>query len=189
MKKKWNEYLWIYSLLYFILGFFNILFAWLGMIEMFVPLIFAIGFGNKGFCNSYCGRGQLLRLLGTKCKLSKNRSTPRWMSSKYFRYGFLIFFFTMFFNMIYQTYLVFGGVKNLSQTVKLIWMFKVPWAWAYTVKIPYDWVAQYSFGLYSTMLTSFTLGLISMRLYKPRTWCVFCPMGTMTHGICKLKNK
>ena len=25
-------------------------------------------------------------------------------------------------------------------------------------------------------------------LYKPRTWCTFCPMGTMTQSICKLKN-
>ena len=33
------------------------------------------------------------------------------------------------------------------------------------------------------------LGLIVMVLYKPRTWCAFCPMGTMTQGICKLKNK
>ena len=33
------------------------------------------------------------------------------------------------------------------------------------------------------------LGMIVMVLYKPRTWCAFCPMGTMTQGICKLKNK
>ena len=39
------------------------------------------------------------------------------------------------------------------------------------------------------MLTSLLLGLIVMVLYKPRTWCAFCPMGTMTQGICKLKNK
>ena len=30
------------------------------------------------------------------------------------------------------------------------------------------------------------LGLIVMVLYKPRTWCA---LGTMTQGICKLKNK
>lgn len=27
MKKKWHDYLWIFSLIYLILGFFNILFA------------------------------------------------------------------------------------------------------------------------------------------------------------------
>ena len=51
------------------------------------------------------------------------------------------------------------------------------------------WVEQFSFGFYSLMLTSLLLGLIVMVLYKPRTWCAFCPMGTMTQGICKLKNK
>ena len=33
MKKKWYDYLWIFSLTYLILGFFNILFAWLGLID------------------------------------------------------------------------------------------------------------------------------------------------------------
>lgn len=31
-KKKWYDYLWILSLTYLILGFFNILFAWLGLL-------------------------------------------------------------------------------------------------------------------------------------------------------------
>ena len=45
-KKHWYDYLWIWSIIYFALGFFNILFAWLGMIDFLVPLGFAI-FGNK----------------------------------------------------------------------------------------------------------------------------------------------
>ena len=32
------------------------------------------------------------------------------------------------------------------------------------------------------------LGAVKV-LYKPRKWYAFCPMGTMTQGICKLKNK
>ena len=43
--------------------------------------------------------------------------------------------------------------------------------------------------LYSVMLTSTVLGLITMVLYKPRSWCVYCPMGTMTQLICKVKDK
>ncbi len=31
MKRHWYDYLWLWTLLYFSLGFFNILFAWLGM--------------------------------------------------------------------------------------------------------------------------------------------------------------
>ena len=33
------------------------------------------------------------------------------------------------------------------------------------------------------------IGLIVMVLYKERTWCSFCPMGTMTQGICKIQAK
>ena len=53
--KKWYSYLWIWSIVYFSLGFFNILFAWLGMIEFLLPLMLAIFGGNKAFCNNFCG--------------------------------------------------------------------------------------------------------------------------------------
>ena len=33
------------------------------------------------------------------------------------------------------------------------------------------------------------LGLITMVLFKPRSWCVYCPMGTMTQLICKVKHR
>ena len=65
MKKHWHQYLWIWTIIYFCLGFFNILFAWLGMIDFLVPLFIAIIGGNKAFCNRYCSRGQLLGLCGS----------------------------------------------------------------------------------------------------------------------------
>ncbi len=187
-KKHWYDYLWIWSIIYFALGFFNILFAWLGMIDFVVPLLFAIFAKNKGFCNRYCGRGQLFSVLGGKSKLSRNKNTPKWIYSKYFRYGFLLFFLTMFGTMVWQTWLVTGGAASLKEAIKLFWTFKVPWGWTYTAGTVSDWVAQYAFGFYSLMLTSTLIGLIVMVLYKPRTWCTFCPMGTMTQGICKLQK-
>ena len=49
--KHWYDYLWVYAIIYFALGFFNILFAWLGMIDFLLPLFLAIFGGNKFFCN------------------------------------------------------------------------------------------------------------------------------------------
>lgn len=187
--KHWYDYLWIWTILYFSLGFFNILFAWLGMIDFLVPLAVAIIGGNKAFCNSFCGRGQLFHVLGTKVKCSRNKPTPKWISSKWFRYGFLVFFMAMFVNMIFQTWLVGCGAASLRETLKLFWTFRVPWDWAYSVGTVPDWIAQFSFGFYSMMLTSTLIGLIVMVLFKPRTWCVFCPMGAMTQGICKIKAR
>lgn len=189
MSKKWYDYLWIWTVIYFALGFFNILFAWLGMIDFLVPLGFAIFGGNKYFCNRYCGRGQLFGKLGGNCKCSLNKPTPKWLSSKYFRYGFLVFFLTMFGIMIFNTYLVAVGAENLKEALKLFWTIRVPWGWTYAEGLVPNWIAQFAFGFYSLMLTSTLIGIIVMVLFKPRTWCAFCPMGTMTQTICKLKNR
>lgn len=188
-KKYWYDYLWIWSIIYFALGFFNILFAWLGMIDFIVPLIFAVVGGNKQFCNRYCGRGQLFSVLGKAKKGTACRPAPKWLSSKWFRYGFLVFFLTMFGNIVFQTWLVGSGASSLREAIKLFWTIRVPWGWTYTAGTVPEWIAQYAFGFYSLMLTSTLIGLIVMVLYKPRTWCSFCPMGTMTQSICKLKAR
>jgi polyferredoxin len=39
------------------------------------------------------------------------------------------------------------------------------------------------------MLTSTLIGLIAMVLWRPRTWCSFCPVGSMTQLICKAKQR
>ncbi|MCM1988302.1 4Fe-4S binding protein [Oceanirhabdus seepicola] len=186
-KKKWNDYLWIVSAIYLVLGFFNIMFAWIGLVCFLVPIIVSLSGGGKAYCNKYCGRGQLLEILGSKLKLSRNRSIPKFLKTKWFRYGFLIFFFIMFGNMLFSTYLVFSGASTMKEVVTLLWTFKMPWNWV-NVSTVTPWIAQFAFGFYSVMLTSTILGLITMALYKPRSWCVYCPMGTMTQGICTLKH-
>lgn len=186
-KRQWYDYLWMVTPIYLGLGFFNILFAWLGMIFFCLPLFIAIFGGSKLYCNRYCDRGRFLYLLGGRLGLSRNKPTPDWMRSKAFRYGFLIFFFAMFFQMLYVTWLVFSGTQDLGQVVKLFWTFKLPWHWAYHSTAVAPWVAQFAFGFYSMMLTSTLIGLIVMALYKPRSWCVFCPMGTTTQLICQVR--
>ena len=185
-KKRWYDYLWIFSTVYMILGFFNILFAWLGLICFIAPLAISIITGSKAYCNRYCGRSQLFSMLGGRFGLSRKKDLPRWMVSPYFRYGFLIFFLTMFAIMLWNTFLVFDGA-DLKQVVTLLWTFKVPWHWAYHGTLFSPGVAQFAFGFYSIMLTSTLLGLILMVFFKPRSWCVCCPMGTMTQTICRIK--
>ena len=187
MSRHWYQKLWIWPVVYFSLGFFNILFAWLGMIDFLVPLVISIFAGSKSFCNKYCGRGHLYMLLGERLGMSRRRPTPGWMYSKWFRYGFLIFFMAMFVIMVINTYLVASGAESLKEAVKLFWSFDVPWKWAYSGSLVPEWVAQYSFGFYGLMVTSLLLGLVAMLLYKPRSWCAMCPMGTMTQGVCRIR--
>ena len=141
-KKHWYDYLWIASLLYLFLGFFNIMFAWLGLICFLVPLAISI-----------------------------------------------VFFLVMFCQMLFNTYLVFRGTSGLKQAVTVLWTFRLPWQHAYHGTGLPLWTAQFAFGFYSVMLTSTILGLATMVLFRPRSWCVYCPMGTMTQMICKAKAR
>ena len=85
--------------------------------------------------------------------------------------------------------LVFAGAQELRQAVTLLWTFRLPWHWAYYGTLFSPGVAQFAFGFYSVMLTSTVLGLVTMVLFKPRSWCVYCPMGTMTQLICRGKHR
>jgi len=185
--KRWYDYLWIVTPVYFTLGFFNILFAWLGLIFFCTPLLIAIIGGNKSYCNIYCDRGQFFEIIGGRAGVSFKKNAPRFLGSTGFRYGFLAFFMTMFGLMLYNTYLVFAGA-GLKEAVKLFWTFDVPWHWTNTSFVT-PGVAQFAFGFDGVMLTATLIGLITMIFLKPRTWCVYCPMGTMTHGICKIKAR
>lgn len=120
MRKHWYDYLWIASLTYLVLGFFNILFAWLGLLCFFIPLIITIAKRTKGYCNHYCGRGQLFSLLGGRFGLSRKKDI--------------------------NTYLVFAGAQELKQVVTLLWTFKLPWHWAYHGTLLHPGVAQFAFG-------------------------------------------
>ena len=111
---------------------------------------------------------------------------PKFLKSKYFRYGFLTFFLTMFGIMLFNTYLVFAGASNLKEVLTLLWTFKLPWEIA-NPNLVSPWICQFALGFYSMMLTSTILGLITMVLFKPKSWCVYCPMGTMTQLISKAK--
>jgi hypothetical protein len=187
-QRHWYHYLWLWSIFYFSMGFVNILFAWLGLISFCLPLLFAIIGGNKLFCNRYCDRGQLLRVLGSQVGLSRRHEMPAWLKSQAFRYAFMIFFFAMFGSVVYTTWLVGSGASSLKEVVTLLWSFNLPWHWTYTANIA-PWQAQFAFGLYSLMMTSEVIALAAMLWFKPRSWCVFCPMGTLTQTICKAKAK
>ena len=176
-------------LMYLVFGIFQILFAWLGLLCFFIPLIIAIVKGNKGYCNRYCGRGQLFELIGGRFGLSRRKDVPKWMKSKAFRYGFLIFFFAMFFQMLWTTYLVFFRSRKFCIRQLPCYGLEASVELGVSCVNVSPGIAQFAFGFYSVMLTSTVLGFVTMLLFKPRSWCVYCPMGTMTQLICKGKIK
>lgn len=99
--KKWYDYLWIAELLYLALGLTNILFAWLGMLFFSIPLLIALFGGGKAYCNRYCGRGQLIGILGNKLKLSQEmHPLLNFYAANGFARFFNIFYDYVLFNVI-----------------------------------------------------------------------------------------
>ncbi len=79
-------------------------------------------------------------------------------------------------------------MKSLQEIITILWTFKIPFDVLNSSNYS-SWVYQFAFGFYSMMLTSTILGIVTMYFYKPKSWCVYCPMGTMTQLICKAKYK
>ncbi|MDR2947250.1 MAG: 4Fe-4S binding protein [Candidatus Adiutrix sp.] len=188
-RKSWRNHLWIVTCVYFLLGLYNIAFAWLGLIFFVTPLLLAIFGGNKAFCNQYCDRGRFFRLLGGQLGLSRGAPMPGWMKSGWFRYLFMAYFFGMFGSVSLATWLVASQARAVDGAIKLFQALRLPGDWSYSAGLLPPWATQFAFGFYSLMLTSLVLGIVTMLLFKPRSWCVYCPMGTLTQMICKLKNK
>lgn len=69
-----------------------------GLLCFFISLLISIFQRTNGYCNKYCRREQLFPLVGGRFGLSRNRDIPKWIKSKWFRYGLLIFFFCNVFS-------------------------------------------------------------------------------------------
>ena len=46
----------------------------------------------------------------------------------------------------------------------------------------------FAFAMADFMLVLTAVGLLIMFLFRPRTWCVVCPMGTVTQAMCRIRH-
>ncbi len=127
MKKKWYDYLWILSLTYLILGFFNILFAWLGLLCFFIPLIISVPQGTKDTATATAA-GAAIRFVGGASaspgcgtsRMDEEPCLPVWISGV---------FFAMFFLMLWNTWLVFAGRRTCGRWSRCCGPSSCPWHW------------------------------------------------------------
>jgi polyferredoxin len=118
LRRKWTDRLYIFTILLFALGFFNIIFAWIGFACMIIPFALLAKDGKKTWCQGYCPRANL---------------------------------YTVLFK---------GKGKNAR-------------------------AAHLSFRVYSMMFTTTVIGLLFGFVYKPRTWCMVCPVNTISDMVIK----
>ena len=142
---------------YLIVGWFYPAIGLLALICMFGPVLTSIWKG-RWWCGHVCPRGNLYdRVLS---KYSPHREIPRFVRSFGFRLFMVFFIFTMFGIQLSQARWNEGGWALWDDIGRVFWTI-----------------------ILMTTIVGVTLSFI----YAPRTWCSFCPMGTISHWVAPKK--
>ncbi len=153
----WRKWGWILTLLVAFGGLYE---PKLGLI---VPLIIMTGligtsfFKGRLWCGNVCSHGSLYD--SVLLKYSRNTKIPKFFRSKILIAAFLLWMGT---KISYKTYIVFTKFEGMQLLDKFGFIFVSTYIMVFIISIP--------------------LSLI----FTPRTWCQFCPMGTMQKGSSKL---
>lgn len=180
MKKIWIKYSYLFTILFFILGLFNIVFAWIGFFCLIMPFVFVAKDKEKTWCQSYCPRSNLFTRLFTI--IGANRPAPKWLINGRGKRIMLTFFSINFIMIFLSTLMVFLDKRDPIEKIRFLIAFQLPWNMPNLLDIGVmsDWVIHLGFRVYSMMFTTTIIGLLVGFLYRARTWCAICPMGTLS---------
>lgn len=156
---KLRTYGWLFTLLVALGGLFQ---PKLGLLVLFIMagLLVTSFFNGRYWCGNICTHGSLFDNIFLP--FSKNKKIPEFFRSKYFIGGFLVFFM---FNFSRKLLGVFSNWNSFDSLDKLGAIFS------------------------NTYLMVLILGGLLSIFITPRTWCQFCPMGTMQKASYGLSKK
>jgi hypothetical protein len=126
MARNVRKFFYLITIIFFVLGFFNIMFAWLGFICMTLPFVFLARDGKKTWCQNYCPRANLFTTFFKKLSLT-GRAGPSWLTrgkAKWFVFAYFIF---NLFVMIMSTVMVVRGRVMPMENVRFLLAIKLPW--------------------------------------------------------------
>jgi len=180
MTKAWIKYSYLFTILFFTLGFFNIIFGWLGFFCLIMPFVFVIKDNNRTWCQSYCPRANLFTRLFSKMGIKL--AAPSWLINGRGKKIMLTYFSINLFIICLSTLMVFLDKRDPLEKVKFLLAFQLPGTMPNLLNIGVmpDWVVHLGFRVYSMMFTTTIIGLLLGYLYRARTWCAICPMGVLS---------
>ena len=188
MKRGWIKYSYLFTILFFILGFFNIVFAWIGFFCLIMPFVFVIKDNNRTWCQSYCPRSNLFTRLFSK--IGTKLTAPKWLINGRGKRIMLTYFSINLLMICLTTLMVFLDKRDPLEKVRFLLAFQLPWTMPNLLDIGVmpDWVVHLGFRVYSMMFTTTIIGLLVGYLYRARTWCAICPMGTLSSLALRKQN-
>jgi len=190
MKKNWTNYLFVVTILFFSLGFFNIIFAWMGFACMILPFVFLARDKKKTWCQKYCPRASLFTVL-LKGRSLTGKAAPNWLVKGKAKWIMLVYFSFNLFVLFMSTFMVVSGKRYPLEKIRFLMAFQLPWDIPQLLNMsPFpDWAVHLSFRIYSMMFTTTILGLLLGWIFLPRTWCTICPINTVSDISLKKINQ
>ena len=186
-----NNALYGVTIAFFILGFFNIIFAWLGLACLMTPFILLFKDRKKTWCQGICPRASLYQKL-LKSRSITGKKTPDWLIRGKAKWFMLGYFCLNLFILTMSTLMVFRGRMEPMERIRFLIAFQLPWQIPQILNLGSfpAWVTHLSFRIYSMMFTTTVLGLIVGWIYMPRSWCTICPINTLSDVALKgMKRK
>jgi ferredoxin-type protein NapH len=144
-----RKYAWLFTLLVALGGLME---PKLGLLVIFIMagLTITAFFHGRYWCGNICPHGSLFDTI--ILPVSRNVKIPAFLKSRYFILAFFVFFMVNF-------------TRKVLNVTKL---------WG-----TFDFLDKLGFVFVSTYLMVLIVGGALAAFITPRTWCQFCPMGTM----------
>lgn len=144
-----RRYAWLFTVLVAIGGLIQ---PKIGLLVIFIMagLTITALFQGRYWCGNICPHGSLFDII--ILPVSRNVKIPAFLKSRYFILGFFAFFMVNF-------------ARRVLNVTKL---------WG-----TFDFLDKLGFVFVSTYLMVLVVGGLLAAFITPRTWCQFCPMGTM----------
>lgn len=174
-----RPYLYVFTILYFLLGFVAIQTALLALACMSIPFILLSRNKQKSWCHHYCPRASLTTLTGRR--KTTWRSLPASFTNGKLR-KIMLWYFGM--NLLFITGSTIQIAIGRMDPMPYVRLFIAIPLWPLVQIAPLagpDWLLHLSYRLYSMMLSSTILGLAFARVWRPRAWCAVCPVGTLSN--------
>ncbi len=180
MTKKWRNVqqdLYFITIFTLLVGLININLTLLGLACFIMPFYFYFKYKDKIWCKYICPRSGLFTKVVSKVNLGKK--SPKWLMSKYTKYGVLTYFIVFMLFAVVTTVLVSMDLRVANQQVKFLALVKIPFIQVFEYQVN-DWMTNLSYSIYSMLFTSTIIGVTLGVIYKPKTWCIVCPISTLT---------
>lgn len=177
--KRWKDWLFLGTLLFFGLSLVNISFALVGVICMVLPFIMRLTARDKLWCKGYCPRASFFSKVLKPFSLGKK--APEWLySAKTKRLVLNLFCINLYFASMSTVMVALGKLAPMAY-VRFLMAFVVPiqLPQLITFDLP-PFIEHLSYRVFSIMFTSTVIGIILGVLFKPRSWCAVCPIQTLT---------